>query len=213
MDAVGFNWLLSGLSAVAAVAAAVVAVLAWRAARAAATAATVLTQLEQGRWHNELTPRFTVTATADPEGRVRLVVALDGPAALDRLDQLTVTIRDDNTDHRSRLAGGPTVEQIAAQIWGPYRFTPRVDGADRTGRAIAPIRLLLGDDRPFQLEPSTPPPWAGDPVAWRAKYAAAPIRLAIRCCRRNDNDHEWNVPLEVVPNRPGTQTGVTLKRD
>jgi len=77
-----------------------------------------------------------------------------------------------------------------------------VDGADRTGRTVAPIQLLLGDDRPFQLEPSTPPPWwTAGPKAWRAKYAAAPIRLAIRCCccRRNDNDHEWNVPLEIVP--------------
>lgn len=128
---------------------------------------------------------------------MRLVVALDGPPALDRLDQLTVTIRDDTTDHRS-VAGGPTDEQIAAQIWGPYRFTPGVDGADRTGRAVAPIRLLLGDDRPFQLEPSTPPPWWTDPEAWRTEYAATPIRLAIRCCRR-DNDHEWNVPLEIVP--------------
>ena len=199
MDAVGFNWLLSYLPAVSTVAAAMVAVLAWRAAREAATAATALTKLEQGRWHNELTPRFTTTATKTPEGRVRLVMALDGPAALDRLDQLTVTIRDDTTDHRSRLAGGPTEEQIAAQIWGPYRFTPGVDGADHTGRAAAPIRLLLGDDRPFQLEPSTPPPWwAEDPEAWRAQYATAPIRLAVRC-RHNDNDHEWNVPIEIVP--------------
>jgi hypothetical protein len=131
---------------------------------------------------------------------VRLVVALDGPPALDRLDQLTVTIRDDTTDHRSRVAGGPTDEQIAVQIWGPYRFTPGVDGADPTGRAVAPIRLLLRDDRPFQLEPSTPPLWwTAGPEAWRAMYAAAPIRLAIRC-RRNDNDHEWNVP-ESVPIR------------
>jgi hypothetical protein len=198
MNGAGFNWLLSALSAVAAVAAAVVAVLAWRAARASATAATVLTQLEQGRWHNELTPRFTVTATAQPGERLwLLVVVLNGPPALDRLDQLTVTIRDDTTDHRS-LTGEQTDEQIAAQIWGPYGFAPGVDGGDRTGRAVAPIRLLLGDGRQFQLEPSTPPPWWTDPEAWRAKYAAAPIRLAIHC-RRNDNDHEWNVPLEIVP--------------
>lgn len=198
MDAVGW---FSALSAVAAVVAAVVAVLAWRAARASATAATDLTQLEQGRWHNELTPIFKVTAAAQPGGRARLVVALDGPPALDRLDQLTVTIRDDTTDHSSIGAGGPTDEQVAAQIWGPYRFTPGVDGADPTGREVAPIPLLLGDDRPFQLELSTPPMWwTAGLAAWRLGYAAAPIRLSIRCRR---NDHEWNVPLEIVPASSG----------
>jgi hypothetical protein len=77
---------------------------------------------------------------------MRLRLFLTGPADLARLDRLVVTIRDDHPwrAEGTRLAGGPTREQVAEQIWGPYRFTPGtgpgtdstrgIPGADPTGR-------------------------------------------------------------------------------
>lgn len=50
----------SWIGAVATTGSAVAAVMAWRAARAAFGAAENLTMLEAARWHDELTPTFTV---------------------------------------------------------------------------------------------------------------------------------------------------------
>ncbi len=118
-----------------------------------------------------------------------------GPPGLDRLDRLIVSIRDDIHGRAPVTAAEPTAEQIAEQVWGPYRFVRSVDGADTTGRSVAPVSLLLGDWRPFALEHTPPPPWSSDSGGWRQQYADQPVRLTLTCYRQ---DHEpWTVPVEV----------------
>jgi hypothetical protein len=177
---------------VAAVAAVGAGIAAWQSGRAAAS----LTAIEQHRWHADLTPQFTVNCRTNGGDRAQLKVALLGPPGLDRLDQVTVTIRDDVRGRESVTAGGPTAEQIARQVWRPYRFVPRVDGADETGRSVEPFSLLLGDWRPLTLERTPPPPWSSDSGSWQERHADQPVRLTLSCYRR---DHEpWTVPVEIV---------------
>jgi type II secretory pathway pseudopilin PulG len=104
------------------------------AAKSAAAAATTAA-LDMQRRNAELTPRFRVTCEPSNPGSptLRLGVFLSAPPELERLDALTVTIRDDHPwrGQGTPLAGGRTPEQVAAQIWGPYRFIPGTGpGAD-----------------------------------------------------------------------------------
>jgi hypothetical protein len=182
------------LVAVGAVAA-ITAVGAWWAARSSSQASAAMTAIERRRWHADLTPQLEFTCRVTSGERATLRVALVGPAALDRLDQVTVHIRDDIPGRAPVTPGGPTAEEIARQIWGPYGFVPGVDGADQTGRSVAPFELLLGDWRPLTLERTPATTWSGDATGWGRQYNDQPVRLTLACVR--EGDEPWTVPQEV----------------
>lgn len=175
--------------------AAVAAVGAWWAARSSSQASAAMTAIERRRWHADLTPQFELACQVTTGERAKLRVALVGPAALDRLDRVTVRIRDDIPGRAPVTSGGPTAEEIARQVWGPYRFVPGVDGADQTGRSVAPFGLLLGDWRPLALERTPSPTWSTDPAGWRRQYDDHPVQLTLMCVR--EGDERWTVPLKV----------------
>lgn len=144
--------------------------------------------LEGQRRQAEMTPWFRVAIESANEGMedLRLSVFLTGPPELGRLDSLTVKIRDDHPWRADgmRLAGGPSPEQVAAQIWGPYRFilstgpgvspSGPIRGADATGRATPTDGLPVGESLAFFLEPTRPPSWSHQPVEnWRRALANA----------------------------------------
>ena len=122
----------------------------------AADAPEVTATLDIDRRHSELTPRFRLTCEPSNPGTdtLRLRICLTGPPELERLDELTVTIRDDHPwrGQGTPLAGGPEPEQVARQIWGRWRFTPGVGpgaspaqgipGADETGRTCRPVTRI-----------------------------------------------------------------------
>lgn len=156
---------VQGAAAVAA--AAIAAVAAWQ----ARTTAVRMTAIESERRKSELSPRLRVTCepfNPGSEGILRLRVALTGPPGLDRLDRLTVTVRN---DHHRRGEGqfqqhmdGPTREEIKQHVWGPYRFTPHTGPddaqADGMGRQVVYYKSLpVGEDLPYQLERTHPGHW------------------------------------------------------
>jgi len=201
-------WIAALVSVPVAVVSAVVAVLARRdakrsagAAERSAQAAEDLTAIEQRRRHEELNPRLSVEAACRGPGsdRVRLTVSLDGPAGLDRLDQVAVRVRDDK-DRSPVTAGGPTQEQIAATIWGPYRFVPGVGGADQLGRELPAFPLARGEYRLLEMEPTLQPSWVSTSDWWRQEYADQPIRLEITCTR--DGEPPWRSPVEIDQPQP-----------
>jgi hypothetical protein len=175
--------------------AAAAAVGAWWAARSSSQASAAMTAIERHRWHADLTPQFEFRCRVTSGERAELRVALAGPAGLDRLDRVTIRIRDDIPGRAPVISGGPTAEEIARQVWGPYRFVPGVDGADQTGRRVAPFGLLLGDWRPLALERTPAPTWAADPAGWRRQFDDQPVRLTLACLR--EGDEPWTIPLEV----------------
>lgn len=181
------------LSIVFAALSAVAAVGSFLAARASNRTAQRLTQIEADRRHEELMPRFEVQAFANEASQVRLTVKLVGPSALDWLDEFRVVVRDDTTDHSSPLVGGPTPIEVDAQVWSPFRFVPRIDGATADGRSTGVFRILLGDDRQFLLEPTPVPRWS-TPDAWKAMYQGSPLRLTI--LGRRGTNAVWSVPVE-----------------
>jgi hypothetical protein len=136
-----------------------------------------------------------------------LRVFLQGPPELARLDGLTVTIRDDRPGRAEgpHLAGGPAPEQIAAQIWVPFRFVPgtgpgvspagEFQGADRTGRVTATEGMPVGEELPFELEPTLPPQWSGQSLAaWRAQVGTV-LRLQLET--RREGYEPWTLTCEI----------------
>ncbi len=128
------------------------------AAAKSAEAAAATAALDADRRHSELTPRFRVTCQPAGQDGLDMVIFLAGPPELERLDALKVTIRDDHPwrGQRTSLADAPTPEQIAAQIWGRYRFVPGtgpgadsvrgIPGADPTGRTTATRGMPVGEE-------------------------------------------------------------------
>jgi type II secretory pathway pseudopilin PulG len=183
-----------------------------RSAAAAAAAAATTAALDMQRRNAELTPQFRITcepANHPGSPALRLGVFLSGPPELERLDALTVTIRDDHPwrGQGTPLAGGPMPEQVAAQIWGPYRFTPGtgpgadsvrgIPGADPTGRTTPTAGMPVGEELPFSLEPMHPPTWSQQPYEnWRRERGTV-VRLRLECRRQGWDP--WVLTCEVDP--------------
>ncbi|OVZ99496.1 hypothetical protein B9W64_37515 [Streptomyces sp. CS159] len=178
---------------------------AWRASREANATASSVAQIERDRWHQELTPQLRLKLEAE---QGMLYVRFDGPASLGKL-HVRLTLRDDFD--RSRvppLAGGPTLEQIAETVWGPYRFRPGSDGADQLGRAVAPFPLEADDRTRLAVDPSMRPSWyegtAGE-QRWRDQYRTARIRLWADC--EAEGHKPWRLSFEVPQDGTWAQTG------
>lgn len=181
-----------------------------RANRRSAIAEETTAALESDRRHAELTPRLRVRcAPSTPDAAdFKLTVELIGPAALGGLDELVVTVRDDHPwrGQGTPLAGGPTPEQVAAQIWGPLKFRrgtgPGADpvrgvpGADDTGRSTPTGGLPVGETLPFFLDPTTPPSWsAGQTIEnWRIERGHV-LRLSFLC--RKQGMDPWRLVGEI----------------
>jgi hypothetical protein len=165
--------------------------------------------VEAARRHAELTPRFRVSVERpNPDMRDwRLTVFLAGPPELGRLDSLTVRIRDDHhwRAEGSRLAGGPSLEEVRAQVWGGYRFVPGtgpgadavrgVPGADPTGRVTPTGGMPVGESLVFALEPTNPPRWSEwSGKDWRQQVGDV-LRLQLEAQREGHDP--WVLVCEV----------------
>jgi hypothetical protein len=191
---------------------AAVAVAAWAAfqARAAAresnTAAVTLANIESQRRRNELCPRLRVTCEPWNPGSdiVRLRVMLIGPSGLDRIDRLSVAIRNDHFrrgEGEPVHTGGPTPEEIKQHIWGPYRFRPGTGPdearADPTGReTVYDEALPLGEELPYVLEHTTPGHWITGMTqpSWLQQRGTV-VRLAVTA--EHDEYGTWYLPCEI----------------
>ncbi|WP_331724202.1 hypothetical protein OG416_35410 (plasmid) [Streptomyces longwoodensis] len=178
---------------------------AWRASREANTAArhanetaTVLAQIEQERWHRELTPQLRIKLQAEPHER--LYVRFDGPVKLGEL-HIELSIQDDFLGSRRPHMAGLTPEQRAEAdeaVWGPYRFKPGVDYADAQGRVVPAFPLFPGGRTRLDVDPSPRPSWYDDSDGeerWRDRYRTSPIRLWADCTAP---DHKpWTLAFAV----------------
>jgi hypothetical protein len=178
---------------------------AWKASREANTAAryanetaTVVAQIEQERWHRELTPQLRIKLQTEPQKL--LYVRFDGPAKLGEL-HIELRIQDDLLGSRTHHMVGLTPVQLAEAdevVWGPYRFRPGIDYADALGRAIPPFPLLPGGRTRLAVDPSPRPSWYDDSDGeqrWRDRYRTSPIRLWATC---TDPEHKpWTLAFAV----------------
>ncbi|QGV79983.1 hypothetical protein [Streptomyces ficellus] len=169
----------TGIAAAAALFSGVAAMAAYKTAKEANRTSASVAQIERDRWHKEMTPQVEVRFD-DSRGYPELLVQFLGPAPLMRIEA-ALRIRDDKERSGSQIGGGPTAQQVADVIWGPYRFRPGVDGADALGRAVAPVALLHHGHTRFALEPTLAPSWYASTQTWRAEHDGKQLRLWVQC--------------------------------
>ena len=161
-----------------------------------------LHDIERRREHEALQPTFEVTldvAESDRDiARPKLQIRLTGPVELGRLNNVSVKIRDDQVRGGSPLAGGPSGEEVAEYVWGPYRFRPGVDHADSLGRTAELGPLAVDEVHQLQLQRTQAPPWySGGQAAWEEKYPThADVRVTVVCTR--DKYEPWEIPMTVA---------------
>ncbi|MFG2974494.1 hypothetical protein ACGFYY_16065 [Streptomyces sp. NPDC048331] len=153
-------------------------------------------QIERDRWHRELTPKVDFRVTEE-RSYVELLIRYGGPSALGRLTSLELRVRDDrDRSHDPVLGAGPTAEERADTIFGPYRFQYSANGADEVGRSVAPISLPPGEECRLALEPTRPPQYYGlGAEHWARRWRDADLRLWVDC--HVDGHKPWNLTAEV----------------
>lgn len=143
---------------------------------------------DDNRWEDaerrRLTPQWSVDLDEHSAHAVVMTIVLTGPAELEQLDRLRLTVLDDRPDHDQHLAAGQTAEEVRRVIFGPYRVTQGITGRDEIGRSVELNPALVGDPVLVRLERSLPPPWysQGTP-AWRESWDGKPLRVALTAWR------------------------------
>ncbi|MFE9138054.1 hypothetical protein [Streptomyces sp. NPDC007355] len=197
----------TSIAAVAAAFSGAAAVASWKAAQkanrtaeSANRTAESVAQIERDRWHRELTPQVAVQIR-ERDGQTALYVRFNGPVGMGRLNSISLTIRDDRDRSEDPVLGaGPTAEERAQYIWGPYSFRRGTDGADASGRGVDPFALDVHDERRFALDPSISPPWyegVEGAQRWRQDHpVTAPLRLWAEC--RAEGHKPWKLSVETT---------------
>jgi hypothetical protein len=172
---------------------------AWYARRQAVSSEQV-TAIEKTRLHHDLTPDLQISCKFPQSSDMATAeLELTGPKGLDRLDEVTVRIRDDRPDPSANPGTSLTPEQVSAVIWGPFRLNPGVRDTDGLGREHGPFPLPRNEPYKLSLEQSMVPSWWIDPGEWRRQYESAPLRLQLTC--RREGYEPWTVLWEGHPSR------------
>jgi hypothetical protein len=157
--------------------------------------ARTMARLEIQRRRDELTPEFDITC----DGQF-LYVILIGPQQLPGLQGAVIRIADEMwTDHGAKqTAGGPSAEDLAKIVWGPYEFNTAASANvtdQRTSRERAYDRTTGKNWDKLPLLPSSRPPWSSwTDQQWMNKYHGHPVRLVIECWYRHDT---WIITKDV----------------
>jgi hypothetical protein len=192
---------------VVAVFALIVAIVAAGYTRQQARAAGVTAANDTKRLHADQTPEFAVACEARANGLVNVTLELTGPQGLNRLDEVTISIRDDWV---VKPPPGATPEQVAAAITGPYRFMAGIGLTDQYGRGHGPSQLDKHAPYRVLLEPTYPPPWV-DPGRWRSQFDGQPGRLEITC--RADGYDPWILQRDIGPKTALSQAQAAARRE
>lgn len=168
-------------------------------AKEANAAAGSLAAIERDRRHDELTPVFDLQFTTAGGDKAVLKVMLSG-GRLESLDEVTLTILDDQDHWAAGLPDGVTQDEAEAFVWGPYEFdisafAPFV--SNRQSRPRPYSRLSAKDWELLPLTRTGPPKWRSSYGGglWRKQYADKPIRLLITCRRKGDEP--WTLQKDV----------------
>lgn len=164
---------------------------AWLAAHRSARTADTVARIEQERWHADLAPQFDLVLRETGNGQALLSVHLSGPDALRRLDEVAIVVGNDDMDHTVlHPTGNLTQDDVDAFVWGPFRFSPQINGTDEHGRGPKAFPLDVGTGRPLAMQRTRPAPWMDGKTQgmWQGENAGNLIRLVLTCRHGNE---EW----------------------
>jgi hypothetical protein len=195
-------FVVSVVATAASVAAIWYARLSARSSSASAAAAGTTAALDSQRRHAELTPQFEITCTAGINGisdHGELHLSLAGPASLDRLDEVTISILNEaGADHWAHGMPATVSEEEARQfVWGPWEFNTGASAQVVDNRTTRPRSYSRSDGKNWDrlsINRTRPGHWMSmDAEQWQ-RQREGPIRLKITCQRAGER---WSVLHEV----------------
>ncbi|MER6393672.1 hypothetical protein ABT236_35075 [Streptomyces sp. NPDC001523] len=183
-------------------------------AKEATSAAKIVADIERVRIRHDMMPDLAVEIrkTGDAGvGRARLTVRWNGPSVLERLAEVRVRVLDDGRDHSfvlpSNPAEGPTVEELQAQVWGPYQLQSGLEGVSGDGRTAVQDGLYLGSTRSLMLEQTQSPHRdLNARLRWSMEFGRQPVRLHIECKHEDFGPWVQVYEIDVVDPHTATQT-------
>jgi hypothetical protein len=96
-----------------------------------------------------------------------------------------------------------TQDDADAFVWGPFRFTPAINGTDEHGRGPKAFPLDVGAGTSRAMQRTRPALWmeGKSQAVWQGENAGNPIRLVLTC---RHGDDEWVIArrLENPPFNP-----------
>jgi hypothetical protein len=198
----------AAVGAIATVCGVVTTVLAWLTARQASRAGDSMATIESDRWHKELTPDLQFHLIRLGPDHLRLDTTLVGPVGLDHLDKVTITVLDETgVDHNGAALNDAERAELPSVMWGPFRFTPRVNDVAEPGRETVIATGLQQLDRvPRQMEASRAPSWYRDRGQdWQRDHEGKPVRLKAVC--ELAGHRPWIIVRELRPQTPADGAG------
>ncbi len=184
------NLTIAILGLLAAIAAAVATAGSWRAAGKANQTAHQVAAIERQRRHSELTPQFQITCTEQKTapGSAGMHVTLAGPAGLNHLDEVIISILDESgQDHWGHgLPQKVTSEEAALFVWGPWEFNTGASAQvsdNRTTRPRPYSRVSGKNWDQLSLRRTRPGHWmtGTSPSRWEQQHDGDPVRILITC--------------------------------
>jgi hypothetical protein len=179
---------VSIVAAVAAVVATAIALASARYTRQQANAAERANAIETKRLHTELTPELAIKvilAKSEMIGAASLNIRLTGPAGLDRLDAVTLRIREDRLQYWPR--------RTPEKIYGPFTFLSESRSGE-PAREFGPFTLAKNEPYGTVLKVSAPP--STKIIDGRSEWHDKPVRVEVTCQR--DGYEPWIILAEVM---------------
>jgi membrane protein YdbS with pleckstrin-like domain len=176
-----------------------------RSADRSADAAAITTGLEVDRRHTELTPRFRIQVIDTEPGLpldrrygwdLKMTIQLMGPYELERLDRLTVSIRDADEDQVRELKKSEFHAVTWRGPWRPWYLSVTGYGPEEV------LTLPVGETVRFTLKLDRGPAElsAHNSLAW-AHLLGNKLRLQLACVR--DGYQPWVLATEHVIGESG----------
>jgi hypothetical protein len=110
-------------------------------------------------------------------------------------------MQPDSSVMATNPSGEPTREDIAKQIWAPYRFDPQTSGASEDGRTNHYEDLKRGDECRFQLTRTSAPRWNTTGGEDWCDSLGIPPQLKISILCKNENSEPWEVSWQLERNQ------------
>lgn len=187
--------LFSGISASVAIsafiAATVISILSWLAALRATEAAETMSRLEKDRQHRDARPQIDITCTPVlATGGAYLELMLTGPQGVEEVHVSLLQIQD-SQPWANPVVAGPSREELAMHVRGPYEFQEKLDGQRNGGRTVEPFTLVVGYPHKLVLKTTHAPLNSGIPEkTWEQDVNGMKLRLALECTQ-DGFDEPW----------------------
>jgi hypothetical protein len=155
--------------------------------------------------HERLRPTFTALAKDLGNGQASLEIEFVGPDALERLDEMSISLRDDIPHREEEDIPGTTIQQRKTWLWSLWKFKPSHHDPNGGRHSDSETNVRLRETYAYDLVVTNDPrPGADHQKEWERLFDQAETRIEITSVLHTEGDqpdHMWKTPVTVEWNR------------